>query len=49
MTERFMSCTDLLFSALSAFDVYICFRIRSYFKRHGVLPNEGAPKPLGSV
>ncbi|CAG8128543.1 unnamed protein product [Penicillium salamii] len=39
----------IVLCAFSAFDVYICFRIRSYFKRHGVLPNEGAPKPPGSV
>ncbi|CAG7920438.1 unnamed protein product [Penicillium olsonii] len=38
----------LVLCACSALDVYICFRLRSYFKRHGMLPSE-APKAPGCV
>jgi hypothetical protein len=41
--------TDILSSACSFLDCYVCFRIRSHFKKYGVLPDEGSAKVPGCV
>lgn len=49
MVEQVDISPDFLFSACSILDCYICFRIRSHFKRYGVLPDEGPDKTPSCV